>query len=148
MTPKQEKFAQLYVELGSAAEAYRQAYKADRMKPDTVYQRAHDLLQNGKIKVRVETIREAARERNKVTVDSLLAELEEARSIALGAETPQTSAAVSATMGKAKLVGLDKQILDMRSSDGSMTPKPLDTSTLSDTALEELMRARRNESEQ
>lgn len=122
MTPKQEKFAQLYVELGSAAEAYRQAYKADRMKPDTVYQRAHDLLQNGKIKVRVETIREAARERNKVTVDSLLAELEEARSIALGAETPQTSAAVSATMGKAKLVGLDKQILDMRSSDGSMTP--------------------------
>lgn len=148
MTPKQEKFAQLYVELGSAAEAYRQAYKADRMKPDTVYQRAHDLLQNGKIKVRVETIREAARERNKVTVDSLLAELEEARSIALGAETPQTSAAVSATMGKAKLVGLDKQILDMRSSDGSMTPKPLDTSTLSDTALEELMRARRNESKQ
>lgn len=148
MTPKQEKFAQLYVELGSAAEAYRQAYKADRMKPDTVYQRAHDLLQSGKIKVRVETIREAARERNKVTVDSLLAELEEARSIALGAETPQTSAAVSATMGKAKLVGLDKQILDMRSSDGSMTPKPLDTSTLSDTALEELMRARRNESKQ
>lgn len=148
MTPKQEKFAQLYVELGSAAEAYRQAYKADRMKPDTVYQRAHDLLQNGKVKVRIETIREAARERNKVTVDSLLAELEEARSIALGAETPQTSAAVSATMGKAKLVGLDKQILDMRSSDGSMTPKPLDTSTLSDTALEELMRARRNESKQ
>lgn len=122
MTPKQEKFAQLYVELGSAAEAYRGAYSASKMKPDTVYQRAHDLLQNGKVKVRIETIREAARERNKVTVDSLLAELEEARSIALGAETPQTSAAVSATMGKAKLVGLDKQILDMRSSDGSMTP--------------------------
>jgi hypothetical protein len=74
--------------------------------------------------------------------------LEEARRIALGAETPQTSAAVSATMGKAKLVGLDKQILDMRSSDGSMTPKPLDTSTLSDTALKELMRARRDGSQQ
>jgi hypothetical protein len=144
MTPKQEKFAQLYVELGSSAEAYRQAYKADRMKPNTIYQRAHDLLENGKVKVRIETIREAARERSKVTVDSLLVELEEARRIALGAETPQTSAAVSATMGKAKLVGLDKQILDMRSSDGSMTPKPLDTSTLSDTALKELMRARRD----
>jgi len=122
MTPKQEKFAQLYVELGSAAEAYRQTYKVDRMKPETVYQRAHDLLQNGKIKVRIETIREAARERNLVTVDSLLAELEEARKIALGAETPQTGAAVSATMGKAKLVGLDKQILDLRSGDGSMSP--------------------------
>ena len=124
MTPKQEKFAQLYVELGSSAEAYRQAYKADRMKPTTIYQRAHDLLENGKVKVRIETIREAARERNLVTVDSLLVELEQARQIALGAETPQTAAAVSATMGKAKLVGLDKQILDLRSGDGSMTPQP------------------------
>lgn len=124
MTPKQEKFAQLYVELGSGADAYRGAYKADRMKPETVHQRAHDLLQNGKIKVRIETIREAARERNSVTVDSLLNELEEARQIALGAETPQAGAAVGATMGKAKLVGLDKQILDLRSGDGSMTPRP------------------------
>lgn len=124
MTPKQEKFAQLYVELGSAADAYRGAYDASNMKPDTVYRRAHDLLEHGKIKARIETIREAARDRNKVTVDSLLAELEEARQVALGAETPQTGAAVSATMGKAKLVGLDKQILDLRSGDGSMTPQP------------------------
>ena len=59
-----------------------------------------------------------------MTVDSLLVELEQARQIALGAETPQTAAAVSATLGKAKLVGLDKQILDLRSGDGSMTPQP------------------------
>lgn len=124
MTPKQEKFAQLYVELGSAAEAYRQSYKADRMKPDTVYQRAHDLLQNGKVKVMIESIREAAQERNKITVDTLLAELEEARQAALCAETVQSAAAVGATMGKAKLLGLDKQILDLRSSDGSMVSKP------------------------
>lgn len=124
MTPKQEKFAQLYVELGSAAEAYRQSYKAERMKPESIHRRAYDLLEHGKIKARIETIREAARERNKVTVDSLLVELEEARMVALGAETPQTGAAVSATMGKAKLVGLDKQILDLRSGDGSMTPRP------------------------
>lgn len=124
MTPKQEKFAQLYVELGSAAEAYRQSYKADRMKPDTVYQRAHDLLRNSKVKVRIESIREAAQERNKITVDTLLAELEEARQAALCAETVQSAAAVGATMGKAKLLGLDKQILDLRSSDGSMVTKP------------------------
>ena len=36
----------------------------------------------------------------------------------------QSSAAVAATMGKAKLVGLDKQIVDHTSSDGTMTPKP------------------------
>jgi len=124
MTPKQEKFAQLYVELGSAAEAYRQSYDASRMKPESIHRRAHGLLEHVKIKARIETIREAARERNLVTVDSLLVELEQARQIALGAETPQTAAAVSATMGKAKLVGLDKQILDLRSGDGSMTPQP------------------------
>lgn len=124
MTPKQEKFAQLYVELGSAAEAYRQSYKADQMKTETIHRRAHDLLEHGKIKARIETIREAARERNKITVDTLLAELEEARQAALCAETVQSAAAVGATMGKAKLMGLDKQILDLRSSDGSMVSKP------------------------
>ncbi|KAF0679407.1 hypothetical protein Y59_27690 [Enterobacter hormaechei] len=64
------------------------------------------------------------KQRHNVTVDSLLAELEEARQKALSAETPQSSAAVAATMGKAKLVGLDKQIVDHTSSDGTMTPKP------------------------
>ena len=36
-----------------------------------------------------------------------------ARTIALSCETPQTSAAVSATMGKAKLCGLDKQLIEL-----------------------------------
>lgn len=63
------------------------------------------------------------KQRHNVTVDSLLAELEEARQ-ALSAETPQSSAAVAATMGKAKLVGLDKQIIDHTSSDGTMATKP------------------------
>ena len=36
MTPKQEKFCQLYVELGNASEAYRQAYDASKMHAPTV----------------------------------------------------------------------------------------------------------------
>jgi len=120
MTPKQEKFAQLYVELGSAAEAYRQSYDTIRMKPESIHRRAFDLLQHVKIKARIEAIREAAQERNKITVDTLLLELEQARQAALCAETVQSAAAVGATMGKAKLLGLDKQILDLRSSDGSI----------------------------
>ena len=36
MTPKQEQFARLDVETGNASEAYRQAYNADNMKPETV----------------------------------------------------------------------------------------------------------------
>jgi len=46
--------------------------------------------------------------RCEITVDSLIAELEEARVIALGLDNPQTSAAINATMGKAKLTGLDQ----------------------------------------
>jgi len=46
-----------------------------------------------------------------ITLKSLLDELDEARSAALGADTVQSSAAVAATMAKAKLCGLivDKQ---------------------------------------
>ena len=56
--------------------------------------------------------------RHGVTVDGLLKELEEARTVALTCETPQTSAAIAATMGKAKLTGLDKQIVEMSGPNG------------------------------
>ncbi|MGU9998175.1 terminase small subunit, partial [Bordetella avium] len=36
LTPKQEAFALAYVETGNASEAYRRAYSAERMKPETV----------------------------------------------------------------------------------------------------------------
>ena len=48
------------------------------------------------------------RQRHKLTIDDILQELEDARQKALKAETPQCSAAISATMSKAKLLGLDK----------------------------------------
>ena len=35
LTPKQEKFAQVYVECGNASEAYRQAYNAENMQDDS-----------------------------------------------------------------------------------------------------------------
>jgi len=36
----------------------------------------------------------------------------------MNAETPQASAAVSATMGKAKLLGLDKKIVEITGKNG------------------------------
>jgi hypothetical protein len=51
-------------------------------------------------------IREMAEEALKITVDDLVRELDEARLIALGAVKPQSAAAVSATLGKAKLLGM------------------------------------------
>jgi len=106
MTPKQEQFARLYVETGNASEAYRQAYNADNMKPETVTNEAYKLLQDPDISAMVDDLKAEARQRHAVTVDDLLHELEQARAAALAAPTPQSSAAVSATMGKAKMLGL------------------------------------------
>lgn len=122
LTPKQEKFCQLFVETGNAAEAYRQAYNPTA-KANVIYVKACELLKSGNVSVRVEQIRAELAASKKITLETLLDELEEARRAALDSETPQSSAAVSATMGKAKLLGLDRQIIDHKSSDGSMTPK-------------------------
>lgn len=111
-----------YLETGNASEAYRQAYNAENMKPETVNRKAKELMDNGKIAARIEALQEDHRERHKITVDDLLAELEEARQVALGQGNPQTSAAVAATMGKAKLLGLDKQILEHSGPNGGPIP--------------------------
>ena len=113
LTIKQEKFCQLVVELGDNSKAYRGAYDASRMKPESVHKRACELMDNGNVAGRIAQLREELAQRGRCTLDSLLRELEEARTVALSCETPQSSAAVAATMGKAKLCGLDKQLVEL-----------------------------------
>lgn len=121
LTPKQEKFCQLYIELGDASEAYRQSYHCSKMKHETINVKASELLKNGKITVMVNELQAEHRQRHNLVVDDLLDELEEARQAALKAmPSPQCSAAVGATMGKAKLLGLDKLVVKL---DGEMTIK-------------------------
>jgi len=123
LTPKQEKFCQLYIELGNASEAYRQAYDASKMKPETINTKAKELLNNGKITVRIEELKAEHKERHNITVDDLIAELEEARQLAKDPVKPQPAAMVSATMGKAKILGFDKQVVELSGKDG----KPIET---------------------
>ena len=104
LTPKQERFCQVYIETGNASEAYRQSYNTAKMKPETVNRTAKQLLDNRKIAARLDELREEHAKRHEITVDDLVAELEEARKLAF--ETDKAAAAVSATMGKAKLLGL------------------------------------------
>lgn len=118
LTPKQEAFALAYVETGNASEAYRRSYNAEKMKPEVIAVKASELLAHGKVSVRVKDLQADLAERHKLTVDDLLRELEEARTAALTAETAQSSAAVAATMGKAKLLGLDKQVIEHTGKDG------------------------------
>ena len=87
-------------------------------------------------------------ERNNITVDTLLAELEANRLAALNAPTPQVSAAVAATMSKAKLLGFDKQIINHVGGTGpSQTPSVielvggLNITALSDAAMAEILNA-------
>lgn len=117
LTPKQEAFVQAYLTTGNASEAYRQSYNASGMKPAVINVKASELLADGKIAVRVQELQAIAVERALVTVQSLTEELEEARALAL--EERQPSAAVSASMGKAKLHGLLVDKAELTGKDGA-----------------------------
>lgn len=112
MTQKQEAFCLAYIETGNASEAYRRAYNAANMKSAVIAVKASELLANGNVTVRVAQLQQMAVTRHAITVDDLIAELEEARTLAAGGEKPQPAAMVSATMGKAKLLGFDVQKID------------------------------------
>lgn len=113
VTEQQEKFAQAFVETGNASESYRRSYNSGKMAPTTINRKASELLDNGAVTARIASLRQVHTKRHNVTVDSLIAELEEARIAALTADTVQASAATAATMGKAKLLGLDKQLIEL-----------------------------------
>ncbi len=107
LTPKQEAFAQLYIETGNASEAYRCAYTVrETTKAASVWESASKLLAHPKVSSRVAELQAAHRARHNTTVDTLTNEYEDARRLAMA--TGQPSAAVSATTGKARIHGLDK----------------------------------------
>jgi phage terminase small subunit len=98
--PRWERFAQQLVKGKSQTEAYRNA--GYRAKAATV--NASQLLTKPKVAERLRELQEGAAARAEVTVASILNELEDARKLA--AEINQPSAAVAATLGKAKVAGL------------------------------------------
>src|SRR5262245_34458202 len=53
LTLKQEAFARAVAETGSLTAAYRQAFDAKNMKPETVHSRAHELSARSEIRARV-----------------------------------------------------------------------------------------------
>lgn len=81
------------------------AYEAAGYKPND--SAAARLFGDVRIRERVDELKAKAAQRCEITIADLVTELEEARTLAK--EVAQPSAAVSATMGKAKLLGLDVQ---------------------------------------
>ena len=116
LTPKQERFAQLYVELGNASDAYREAYDS-KAKPDSVHVNASKLLSDARVSLRVQELQEALEEKALWRRINSLRVLSE---IALGGE--KDSDRVSAVKAINAMHGWDKQTIDHTSSDGSLAP--------------------------
>lgn len=133
LTQKQEAACQAYIECnGNQSEAYRRAYDAGNMSPETIWQEASRLFNLPHVTARVIELQEAHAERHNVTVDSITNELDENRKVAK--DNDQSAAMTAATMGKAKIHGLvtDKKDVTTRSK----------LEDLSDEALDEYIRER------
>lgn len=110
---KHEQFCQVWHETGNKSEAFRVSHPHSlKWKDETVHNKASALSKKGEVAARFEQLQEQALKDHGITIKSLLLELEVARNSALDADTPQSSAAISATMSKAKLVGLDVHKLE------------------------------------
>lgn len=122
LTAKQESFALAYVETGNASEAYRRSYDVSaETKPETIWSEASRLMADPKVSARLLALQAEARTLSLVSVGTLTQELEEARTKAM-AEAKGASAAVSATMGKAKLHGLLVDKVAQTGTDGKDLP--------------------------
>ena len=131
LTPKQESFCLAYLETGNASEAYRRSYSAGGMKPESVNRKAKEVLDNVNIAARIEELREPVRQKAMLTLETHLARLDELSRKAEAAE--QFAPAITAETNRGKAAGLYVERLDHTSSDGSMTPQPVDAALV--TAL-------------
>ena len=69
---KQEKFCNYYIECGNASEAYRRAYSCSNMKDESINVKAFELLNNGKITVRVKELQEELKKKSDITKEEVL----------------------------------------------------------------------------
>jgi phage terminase small subunit len=106
LTAKQEMFCQEYIKCGNQSEAYRNSYEVkENTKPETVWCNSCQLMADTKVAQRVFELQQLAQERTLVTVESLTEELNESHDMAK--QEKQAAAMTGATMGKAKIHGLD-----------------------------------------
>ena len=110
LTTKQELFCRAFVETGEQTTAYRRCYNCDTMLTTSVHAKAYELMKLVHIRYRINELMEEHAKRHRLTVDDLIDQLEEARQLAV--QTSQPSSMIAATMGSAKLLGLDKPVPD------------------------------------
>lgn len=110
LTPKQEAFCFAYIENGgNASAAYKASYNVKKATDKSVTELASTLLKNVNVSSRLKELQAASQKRHEMTVDDIVKELEEAREIAKTLQIPNAGAMVSASLGKAKVLGLIKE---------------------------------------
>lgn len=75
LTAKQEAFAQAQADGMNQSDAYRKAFKAEKMKPETINNSAYKLMQNGEITARIAELRGEAMKRTEISRDRVLTEI-------------------------------------------------------------------------
>lgn len=109
VTPKQQRFAELYTELGNATEAYVQAY-ANNCSRTTARKRARELVANPSVSAIISELQAEAAEAAKLT---LTAHLQRLDAISHAAEAArQFGAAAAAEIARGKAAGLYKERIE------------------------------------
>ena len=75
LTLKQEKFCNLYVELGNASDAYRGSYSCGNMKDETINNKAYQMLKREDIRARVAVLQAEIKNRMDYRKEDALREL-------------------------------------------------------------------------
>ena len=119
LTDKQEKFAQLVVELGNQSAAYREAYDVVEATPKSVTELASQLANQVNVSSRIQEIRDEVAER---LIWSKLDSLTVLSDIAHNGEA-QHKDQIAAVKELNSMKGWQKKTVDNVSSDGSMTPQ-------------------------
>ena len=106
LTAKQEKFCQSVAKGLSYSDAYREAYNADKMKPETINRKAKELIDNGNITARLNELRGKIEEELKYSVKESFEKLESLQVMAVS--NGNINAAIKAEELKGKLANLYK----------------------------------------
>lgn len=113
-------------------EAHRRAYPSDKMSEKTRMESASRVMNRPHIQERIAELRAQLADKAQMNALDIVKELEQARKIAL--ETCQPSAAVAATMGKAKVLGLLAPVKSEISGPGGA---PIQVQEVSDEELKQ-----------
>ena len=123
LTPKQEEFCRGYLETGNASEAYRRAYNAANMKEETIWRKAKECMDNGKVTARLSELQAQSAEKHDITIERLtkmaLDAYEASQIPGRATGQMQTSAMVKAAEFLGKLHGLIVDKSEVSGKDGT-----------------------------